>query len=352
MAQTGAPPTASRKMSTMPQPLPLPRAELGFFPTPLHPLTRLREKLAHDGSSPSLFIKRDDQSGVAMGGNKVRKLEFLIGQAEAEGCDTIVTAGAQQSNHCRQTAAAAAMSGMECHLVLGGAAPDEARGNLLLDQLFGATIHWAGAHRKGEDLPNIVEDLKRRGRKPYLVPYGGSSAVGASGFVAAMGELADQVRMGACPMPSHIVFASSSGGTHAGMVVGAELHGITAQIHGIAIDKEEHGGLPYRDWLTGLTNETAALHGVERRYMPTDFILDERFLGGGYGVVGELEREAIALLARCEGILVDPVYSGRVFGALVAMIRAGEFSPDDTVLFWHTGGAPAIFAYAQELAGL
>ncbi len=336
----------------MTRPADLPRAQLGFFPTPLHPLNRLREKLGQTGPCPSLFIKRDDQSGVAIGGNKVRKLEFLLGQAQAEGCDTVVTAGAQQSNHCRQTAAAAAISGMECHLVLGGEAPEQASGNLLLDQLFGAKIHWAGVHRKGEDLPEIVEDLKQQGRKPCLVPYGGSSAVGASGFVAAMGELADQVRTGVCPMPSHIVFASSSGGTHAGMVVGAEIHGITSKIHGISIDKEEHGGLTYPDWLTSLTNETAALHGLNRTYAREDFVLDERFLGDGYGVVGELEREAIALLARCEGILVDPVYSGRVFGALVTMIRAGEFGPEDTVLFWHTGGAPAIFAYAEELAGI
>ncbi|WP_107987642.1 D-cysteine desulfhydrase family protein [Breoghania corrubedonensis] len=328
----------------------LPRASLGFFPTPVHPLARLERRLAAQGPRPSLFIKRDDQSGVAIGGNKVRKLEFLIGEALARGCDTVVTAGAQQSNHCRQTAAAAAMSGLECHLVLGGEKPSRVTGNLLLDQLFGAQIHWAGEHRKGEDLPRLVETLEEQGRTPCLVPYGGSSAVGASGFVAAMDELKAQIRAGEIPAPTHILVASSSGGTHAGMVVGAALNDLDTTIHGIAIDKEEHGGGTYADWLVGLTNETAALHDLRKHHARIDVSLDERFLGGGYGVVGDLEREAIALLARTEGILVDPVYTGRVFGALLAMIRAGEFSEDDRVLFWHTGGTPAVFAYAEELA--
>lgn len=326
---------------------PFPRADFGFFPTPLHRLDRLRRRLLREGPCPELLVKRDDQSGLALGGNKVRKLEFLIGEALAQGCDTVITGGAMQSNHCRQTAAAAAMCGLECHLVLGGAAPGIASGNLLLDELFGATIHWAGEHRKGEDIPALAEELRRAGRKPYLVPYGGSSAVGALGFVAAMEEIAAQADAGA---PTHVVFSSSSGGTHAGMMVGDALAATGLTLIGVAIDKEENTGEGFRAGILDLANEVAGLTGLARRFDEGDVILDEGFTGAGYGVVGELEREAIRLLARSEGILVDPVYTGRTFGALIAMIRAGRFAPDDRVMFWHTGGAPAIFAYARELA--
>lgn len=161
------------------------RESLGFFPTPLVALSKLSKKL--DG--PTIFMKRDDNTGLALGGNKTRKLEFIIGDALAKGADTIVTAGAAQSNHCRQTAAAAASLGLECHLVLGGKEPAQASGNLLLDKIFGCHIHWAGANRKGEDIPDIVEQLITQGKKPYVVPYGGSNELGALAFVEAYKEL-------------------------------------------------------------------------------------------------------------------------------------------------------------------
>lgn len=324
----------------------LARHPLGFFPTPLQELSRLGAEL--DG--PRLFIKRDDQTGLALGGNKTRKLEFLIGDALAMGSDTLVTGGATQSNHCRQTAAAAAACGLECHLVLGGEAPENPQGNLLLDHLFGATIHWAGGNRRGEDIPRIAKELREKGRKPYVVPYGGSSVVGAAAFVAALGELKAQAESAGVRF-SHVVFASSSGGTHAGMIVGNKLHGLGMKVTGIGIDKWEMDDEDFRGLILGLCGQLCAevCRGVEATR--EDVVLDERFVGEGYGVVGALEREAISLLASREGILADPVYTGRAFGGLIAMIRQGVFSKDDAVLFWHTGGSPAIFSYAESLAG-
>ncbi len=168
---------------------------------------------------PAIVIKRDDQTGLALGGNKTRKLEYLLGDAIARGADVVVTGGAAQSNHCRQTAAAAAACGMGCHLALGGEAPEVMNGNLLLDELLGATIHWSGENRKGENIPEICRQLEGQGLQPYVIPYGGSNATGAIGYVEAMRELVLQLgsEMNAI---SHMVFASSSGGTHAGLLLG------------------------------------------------------------------------------------------------------------------------------------
>ena len=195
-----------------------PKKRLGFFPTPLVELYRLSETL----HGPRIFMKRDDQTGLAFGGNKTRKLELLIGEALEKGCDTLITGGAAQSNHCRQTAAAAAASGLSCRLVLGGHAPDTLEGNLLLDDLLGADIHWAGEFRKGETIPEVFEQLVKEGRKPYVIPYGGSNATGAAGFVHAAAELQDQLDELNVEI-THVLFASSSGGTQAGLVLGAGL---------------------------------------------------------------------------------------------------------------------------------
>ncbi|SDK75240.1 D-cysteine desulfhydrase family protein [Microbulbifer yueqingensis] len=322
----------------------LPRESLGFFPTPLHALERLSDALG----GPRLFIKRDDQTGLALGGNKTRKLEFILADALERGADTIVTAGASQSNHCRQTAAAAAALGLECHLLLGGRAPDGSQGNLLLDQLFGSHFHWAGEHRKGEDLREVMRYLESAGRRPYLVPYGGSSELGTIAFVAALEEL--QRQWGGRGRPfTHIVFASSSGGTHAGLMLGARLLRMPTQIVGIGVDKDMPGERPYNAHIIELAGRASARLGRERRFGPEDLWLEEGYQGEGYGVVGPAEREAISLLARTEGILLDPVYTGRAMAGLLDMVRRGVFDADDRVLFWHTGGAPAIFAYADEL---
>jgi L-cysteate sulfo-lyase len=328
-------------------PIPLnqqPRASLGYFPTPLIELTRLSRYLG----GPRILMKRDDQTGLALGGNKTRKLEYLVGAALAQGCDTLITGGAAQSNHCRQTAAAAAASGLECHLVLGGEAPGMPDGNLLLDQLLGAQIHWSGELRKGERIPEIAAQLKVAGRKPYIVPYGGSNAVGALGYVNAAAELKNQLVEQNLSI-SHMVFASSSGGTHAGLIVGTHQFGLDCEVMGITIDKDEAGDGPYPEHLCRLANETSALLSSDQRFNQTTVTLQDQFTGDGYGVVGNLERHAIHLLATQEGILLDPVYTGRAMGGLLQLIDQGAFSKKDSLLFWHTGGSPALFPYANAL---
>jgi D-cysteine desulfhydrase len=322
----------------------LPKKQLGFFPTPITELKRLSKKLC----GPKIFIKRDDLTGLAFGGNKTRKLEFLIGDALSKQCDTVITGGAEQSNHCRQTAAACAVSGLECHLVLGGSEPEFPKGNFLLDKLFGAIIHWTGEFRKGEKIPQISEELIRLGKNPYIVPYGGSNNIGVVGFIEAVNEVKIQLNE-MNEKISHIVFASSSGGTHAGLVLGKHVYEQKFDLIGIEIDKAEYEGLSYPDHLLKLTNSSAELFGIECHFTKNDFILKDKYLGEGYGIVGELEKRAIKFLAETEGILVDPVYTGRTFGALIDMIEQGEFNAADTVLFWHTGGAPSIFFYAEKI---
>jgi D-cysteine desulfhydrase len=321
-----------------------PKVSIGFFPTPLVPLNRLSSVL----KGPRIFMKRDDLTGLALGGNKTRKLEFLLGEALRQGCDAVITGGAAQSNHCRQTAAAAAAVGLECHLALGGEEPELADGNLLLDYLLGAIVHWCGERRKGEQIPEIAERLRSQGRTPYIIPYGGSNTTGALGFVAAVSELKEQLSALSGRI-DYVVFASSSGGTHAGITVGLDLFGLPTEAIGIGIDKGEAGEAPYEEHLAALANQIAEELGMEERYTAGRFRVVNEYLGEGYGVVGDLEREAIQLVARNEGILLDPVYTGRAMGGLIHMIRNKQFASSDAVLFWHTGGAPALFAYAKEL---
>ena len=322
----------------------LARKQLGFFPTPLVTLDNLSDRLG----GPRILMKRDDQTGLASGGNKVRKLEFLIGEALSQGCDTVITGGAAQSNHCRQTAAAAAACGLTCHLVLGGKEPGILDGNLLLDDLLAARIHWTGEFRKGEKIPEIVEQLESKGNKPYVIPYGGSSTTGAVGFVEAVSELDKQLDQHHTTL-SHVVFASSSGGTQAGLIVGKRIFDYRFELIGIGIDKGEAGEGPFTEHVLELANATAERLELDVAYQLSDVEVREEFLGDGYGVVGELERRAIRLTAETEGILLDPVYTGRAMGGLITMIERGEFSSSDTVLFWHTGGLPALFSYAMEL---
>jgi L-cysteate sulfo-lyase len=322
----------------------LPKASLGYFPTPLIELTRLGKTLG----GPNIYMKRDDNTGLALGGNKTRKLEYIIGDALAKGADTVITAGAIQSNHCRQTAGAAASLGLECHLVLGGEEPEQPQGNLLLDKVYGCHIHWAGENRKGEDIPALVAQLKAEGKKPYVIPYGGSNELGAVAFIEAYKELNAQ-REALKVDFSHIIFASSSGATHAGLMLGNKILQTHSQIVGINIDKGEMDKVPFDEHIVSLANSTAQLIAADYQFTADDLILNSDYVGDGYGVIGKLEKEAIALTAQNEGILLDPVYTGRAMGGLLDMIRTRQLKPTDSVLFWHTGGAPALFAYADDL---
>jgi len=320
------------------------RHPLGFFPTPLVQLPRLTRELG----GPPIWMKRDDQTGLALGGNKTRKLEYLLGDALARGADTLVTGGAAQSNHCRQTAAAAAACGLDCHLVLGGEPPATPAGNLLLDELLGARLHWAGEHRKGEDLPRVADALRAAGRRPCIIPYGGSNEIGAMGFVEAVRELGAQVQDTGVRFGT-VVFASSSAGTQAGLLVGRHAYAYEFEILGIQVDKEGLDETPLAIRVRDLAQGTATGLGLGVRFDLDEVRLDARFTGAGYGIVGAPEREAIRLVARTEGILLDPVYTGRAMAGLIELVRVGALPSSAPVLFWHTGGAPALFAHAADL---
>jgi len=313
-----------------------PRVSIAHLPTPLEMLPRLT---AHLGG-PQLWVKRDDQTGLATGGNKTRKLEFLVAEALAQGADTLVTCGAAQSNHARQTAAAAARFGLACTLVLRGEPAPQAQGNLLLDELLGAEIVWAGADDLTARLEETADALRSRGRRPYVVPYGGSNPVGVCGYVAAMEELLAQAAQAGLSF-DHIVLASSSGGTQAGLTVAARALGYRGRILGISVDLPAD---PLRRRMAELATATADYLGLPLTFAPEDFAVEDGYRGGGYGVISDLEREAIRLLARTEGLLLDPVYTGRAFGGLIDLIRRGAFSSGERVLFWHTGGVAGLFA--------
>ena len=323
----------------------LPRFPLAQVPTPIEKLERLSRELG----GPELLIKRDDQTGLALGGNKTRKLEFLVGQALEQGADTLITAGAAQSNHCRQTAAAAAKAGLKCELILAGKKPELPNGNLLLDELLGAKCHWIERSQFPVKLSKLPEQLRTQGRKPYVIGIGGSNGVGATGYVLAMMELTEQLRATQHPV-DHILFASSSGGTQAGMMLGGPVAEFKGQLHGVSIDKDDRESGSYEEEVAQIANECAQYIGADVRLTRQDIKVVYGYTGEGYGVVSNLEREAIRLMARYEGIILDPVYTGRAFGALTDLIRKDVFTRDETVLFWHTGGAPALFAYAKELA--
>jgi L-cysteate sulfo-lyase len=320
----------------------LPRVRLGYLPTPVHELTRLSRALG----GPRLWVKRDDQTGLATGGNKTRKLEFSVAEALRRGADTLVTMGAVQSNHARQTAAAAAVCGLRCVVVLAGHAPAVATGNLLLDQLLGARVVFSGDRQREQVAGEVMAAEMAGGHRPYLIPVGASDEVGAAGFVAALEELKgqlDELRL----RVDRIVFASSSFGTQSGLCVAAKALGFGAQLVGIAIDSTRQ---ELQQAVAGIAARLAARVGVRVSVAPDEVIAHDAYVGGGYAVLGAPEREAIQLVGRHEGIILDPVYTGRAMAGLVDLIRRRELGADETILFWHTGGMPALFAYAAELA--
>jgi L-cysteate sulfo-lyase len=318
----------------------IPRLHFAHLPTAIETLLHLSDAL--DG--PRLLIKRDDQTGLAFGGNKTRKLEFLIAEARDQGAKTLISGGALQSNHCRQTAAAAARFGFKCVLVLTGDEPEQPSANLFLDKLFGAEIVYV-AERKDRDrvLQETFDRAAKEGLKPYLVPYGGSNATGALGYAFAMKELMEQNRQA-----DWIVFATSSGGTHAGLLLGQRVFGYKGKVLGISVDESE-------EWLKDQVSELASLTseklGARIEFTPADVLADADYCSAGYGVLTDLEREAITLFAKQEGVLLDPVYTGRAAAGMIDLIRKGFFKKDESVLFLHTGGQPALFAdqYANKI---
>jgi D-cysteine desulfhydrase len=319
---------------------PIPRLHFAHLPTPIEEMPRLSAAL--DG--PRLFVKRDDQTGLAFGGNKTRKLEFLVAEAQAQGCKMLISAGAMQSNHCRQTAAAAAKFGMACVLVLNGKHPRQPSANLMLDFLFGADVVWV-AERKDRDavLQHTYETALAGGAQPYLVPYGGSSPTGALGYTFAVEEYMQQGLNA-----DWIIFGTSSGGTHAGLTLGARLFQCKARILGISIDE------PVEDLkrnVSALASDASEKFGARINFTGKDVLANDDYCQAGYGVFAEQEREAINLFASHEGLLLDPVYTGRAAAGMFDLIRRGIIQKNETVLFWHTGGQPALFAekYQPEI---
>ena len=317
------------------------RIVLAHLPTPIEPLPKLTKLL----QGPQLFIKRDDLTGLGLGGNKTRKLEYLAADALAQGCRTLITTGAVQSNHCRQVAAAAARLGLGCILVLAGEDPGSRQGNLLLDELSGAKLVFISKEERDQRLQQAFAQADEDGLKPYLIPYGGSNPIGVQGYIQAMHELQAQQLQ-----PDWIVLASSSGGTQAGLVLGAKQTGFPGRILGISVDKPAD---ELTQTIMALANQTAAWLGIDKKIESEDVLVNDAYCQAGYGILQPVEVEAIRLFARTEGILLDPVYTGRAAAGLIDLIRKGFFSPDETVLFWHTGGIPALFAepYASALRG-
>ena len=319
------------------------KSDLAFLPTPLHKLKNLSKKYF----DYQLYIKRDDLTGLASGGNKTRKLEYLLYDAIEQNCDCVITAGAQQSNHCRQTAAACASAGLECHLLLGGEVPEVFDGNLYLSKIAGAKIQYAGDNRKGEDIHSLKDKLIKEGKKPYVIPYGGSNLRGALGFVNAIIELKQQIDEAGIAF-DYIFFASSSGGTQAGMYLGKLLTGLQSEFMPVFIDKEESEE-DLRDLIYELIQDGRKLLHIEKNIQKNDLRIIRGYDNAGYGVITDNERIAVKLAGKSEGIILDPVYTGRAFYGMLDYLEKELIPKGSNVLFWHTGGFPANFYFAEEM---
>lgn len=314
----------------------IPTLLLAPLPTPVEGMPRLSAVL---GGGPSLLVKRDDTIGFAFGGNKVRKMALLGARAQAEGADTLITAGGIQSNHARVTAATAVTLGMRAILVVNGSPPSTSSANALLDALLGADVLYVSSREeRGEAMRAAAERLRRDGRRVFEIPIGGSTPLGALAYVHAMIELLEQI-----PPPDAIVHATSSGGTQAGLVAACRLLGLRTRIIGVAADGPTEGiHAQVRANIDGL----APLLKLDQQAVQrgASIEIDDRFIGAGYAIPTEGSREAIELVARTEAIFLDPVYTGKAMAGLIAYVRQQRFTEGQTVLFWHTGGQVGLFA--------
>lgn len=326
-----------------------PRRRYTHGPTPIEPLPRLSAALG----GPDIFIKRDDLLGLSAGGNKTRKLEFLVADALANGADTLVTVGAVQSNHCRLTLSAAVSEGLKCQLVLEERVPNsyrpEASGNNFLFQLLG--VERTEVVAGGSDLQGAMEglaaDLAAQGRRAYLIPGGGSNALGSLGYAACAQELLQQsFEMGLAF--DAIVASSGSGGTHAGLLAG--LHAASAGIPLVGISVRAEAA-PQRSKIHALAQAALALTGVATPLDLERVEVQDGYVGPGYSLPTPAMVEAVQLFARLEGILLDPVYTGKTAAGLIGQIRAGRWRRGERVLLLHTGGAPALYAYQDVVLG-
>ena len=320
----------------------LPRVPFLAGPTPLVPARRLSEALG----GPDIWLKRDDLTPVGLGGNKVRKLEYLIADALAKPVDVVVTVGAAQSNHCVQTAATCNRVGLDCVVILRGDAATPTAGNILMDRLLGAEVRFVPMDMDERNLvaAAVVEELAAAGRRPYLVPVGGSNGIGVIGYAQALFELAEQAEAQGI-RPTAVVSASGSGGTQAGLVLATEALGRPFRVHGISV-RAPAPVLAAR--VAGLSNDGAALVNGPR-VAPEDVTVHDGYVGAGYAELTDAALEAIHLAAATEGVILDPVYTGKAMSGLIGEIRAGRWGKGDTVVFIHTGGSPAVFAYGERV---
>lgn len=324
-----------------------PRLALATLPTPVTDAVRLREALGGATACPRILIKRDDLTSLGLGGNKARKLEYLVADARAQGATTLITTGAVQSNHARMTAAAAAVAGMRCVLVLTATTePPAMAGNLLLDKLYGASIRLVPSIDPmlavGQDeavVAEVAAEEKAAGRVPYVIPVGGSSGIGVFGYIGGTAELVEQLAQ-AGTTASRLYYASGSRGTQAGLTFGAKLCAAGYRVYGVAVSAGEPEKI---ERAKRIANEAAARLGLPERLEVEDLVTDQGYIGEGYGIPTAEALEAIELLAKTEAILLDPCYTSKAMAALIDHVRRGELSPDATVVFLHTGGMPALF---------
>src|SRR4030081_459001 len=311
----------------------VPRMELAITPTPLQEMPRLAAAIGLD----SLVVKRDDNTGLAIGGNKARKLEYLVEAARRDGADILLTLGAPQSNHCRMTAAAARVAGMDAHLIFNGPPIEEVQGNMLLDRLFGATWSFSPDGPAARRLPEVAEKLRAEGRRPYVIPGGGSNGLGALGYVRGAFELTEQLSERG-ERPRYVVCAGGSCGTLSGLTLGLALAGNEAKLAAVSISNS----VPDR------VARAREIMSQSCEYL--DLALPDvapeiwgGYVGAGYGMPTELTTRALETAARTEGLVLDPVYTAKAFGGLIGEIEAGRVKHDDLVVFAHTGGTPPLF---------
>ncbi|MEW5717326.1 MAG: D-cysteine desulfhydrase family protein [Chloroflexota bacterium] len=325
-----------------------PRAPLAYLPTPLDDAPRVSRALG----GPRIVIKRDDLTGLALGGNKTRKLEFLMADAMQKGADTIVTTAAAQSNMCRQTAAAARKLGLDVVLILRGDEREEIQGNLLLDKIFGAQIHFIQITDPYSDvstqkMQKVADDLARAGKRPYIIDLRTTSApLAVLGYVAGALELSEQLEQRGIA-PSHIFLATGSGGTQAGVLLASEMLGARWKIQGISVQRPAD---EMRERVARKVREAAAQLSFASAIKPRDVLVDDDYIGPAYGVTTQAGVDAMSLVGRTEGLVMDPTYSGKSFAGLIGHIRQKRLSTDDTVVFIHTGGAPGLFAHAASVS--
>ncbi|WP_062015427.1 1-aminocyclopropane-1-carboxylate deaminase/D-cysteine desulfhydrase [Aureimonas sp. AU4] len=323
----------------------IPRLSLGFLPTPLEAMDRLGGELGIE-----LRVKRDDFTGFGGGGNKVRKLEYLMADAVSRGVKVVITTGGHQSNHARMTAAAARKFGMKPILVLRGNSPAVMQGNLLLDHLLGAEIDFldpdAYFGEVGPRMQKHADEALARGETPYIIPLGGASALGAMGYVSAVRELSEQYAAAGQAAPDLIVTPVGSGGTLAGLLIGCAMFWPDTKVAGIAVSGS---AVPFSERIAVMANAGAELIGFDRRFAPSDLRIETGYVGEAYAVPSPDGNEAIVRVARSEGVFLDPVYTGKAMAGLIDCVKRGSIAQGSRVVFIHCGGSPALFPHAELL---